>query len=541
MPKADSEWPPKHMAPAYRAYRIWDAWYGGNPDQLRDVYANTGNGTSIRPSERVRAGQYAGGVVGTIWRFLWGAPPPTSQRDGRLHIPMPADLAAVSANLLFSEPPKLTAPKPKTKTADGKPQLGDQKAQAFLDRLAEDGFHTKLLQAAEACSMLGDVYLRPVIDKDVFPDRAVMSIVHADGAIPVIRWGKLVEVTLWQTLLVDNHDHVRLLEHHDVVNGQGRITYAVFKGTTDKLGSRVKLTDFTESAYLADVVDENGIQETGLDRLDVVRVPNAGPQRLWRTAPGLKYLGRSDFDGNEQLFDRLDEIWTSWMRDIWAAKARIMAPEYMLKKNGPGQGATFDPEQEIFTAMTMLPNQSGNNAGGITMTDFKIRWQEHKSSADAMVEQILRHAGFSSQTLGDEGEVPVTATEIQSRERQSFTTRAVRIQTWTPAIAEYIWLHMALEQVVFKGPEPIRPDVEFGDSVTEAPETLARTLQLLDAAGAISTETKVRRANPDWGQDEVDAEVARIKKDHEEKMAVENPDPEPGSGLPGKDQPFGEE
>ncbi|WP_431945593.1 hypothetical protein [Micromonospora marina] len=38
-------------------------------------------------------------------RWLWDPPAATGQRDGRLHVPLPADLAATSADLLFSEPP----------------------------------------------------------------------------------------------------------------------------------------------------------------------------------------------------------------------------------------------------------------------------------------------------------------------------------------------------------------------------------------------------------------------------------------------------
>jgi hypothetical protein len=43
---------------------------------------------------------------------------------------------------------------------------------------------------AEAGSALGDVYSRPVIDREVHPDRALLAAVHVDGALPVIRWGK---------------------------------------------------------------------------------------------------------------------------------------------------------------------------------------------------------------------------------------------------------------------------------------------------------------------------------------------------------------
>ena len=59
----------------------------------------------------------------------------------------------------------------------------------------------------------------------------------------------------------------------------------------------------------------------------------------------------------------------------------------------------------------------------------------------------------------------------------------------------------------------MKPNVEFGDSVSESPESVARTLQLLAAAEAVSVDTKVRTVHPEWDDDQVKEEVARIRQD----------------------------
>jgi A118 family predicted phage portal protein len=498
----DGAWPPPVHQPAYDAYRDWDAWYAGDPDRLRAVYANRGVGraATVPPSQRTRPGQYSGGIIGAVSRFLWGAPAPQEGRDGRLHVPLPADLAATSANLLFSEPPQL--------------DHENAAVMARLEQLVDDGLHTTLLHAAEANSALGDVYLRPVIDRDIYSDRAFLAAVHADGAIPTIRWGKLIDVTFWSTLLVDGDVHLRLLEHHEVVDGAGRIVYALHEGNAQNLGRAVPLTEHAAAAYLATEVDETSSQATGLDRLDVARIQNSGPQRLWRTTPGLRYHGRSDFDGNEQWFDGLDDTWTSWMRDLRLARARIMAPEYMLTSLGKGNGATFDADREVFVAMNAAPGQAGAGQD-LKANQFEIRHVEHKATADAIVEVALRHAGLSSQTLGEQGDVAVTATEVQARERQSFTTRGNRISgAWRPGIADAVELLLAVERAQLNGQaEPVKVNVEFGDSVSESPEAVARTVQLLSAAEAISFDTRVRMVHPEWDDIQVEDEVARIRAD----------------------------
>jgi len=487
-------WPPPAHQPAYDAYRAWDAWYVGDPAELVKVYTS-------QPAARVRPSQYAGGVVGMLSRWLWGTPPRTDQRDSRLHVPVPADLAATSAGLLFAEPPTLTA---------------SPEAQGAVDELVERGLHTVLRHAAEIGSVLGDVYLRPVVDPEVSPTRAIVSAVPADAAIPVIRWGTLVEVTFWSVLEESAGTVVRLLEHHDVVRGAGRIVYALHEGTATELGRPIPLTEHEATAYLAELVDETGAQATGLDRLDVVRIPNAGPQRRWRQLPSLKYHGRSDYDGAEPLFDRIDEVWTSWMRDIRLARGRITVPDYMLQDLGPGKGAVWDADREVYSSVNAMPGQGD----GITVTQFAIRWQEHKATVDALMEAAMRHAGLSAQTLGEEGDVAMTATEAQARERQTFLSRGGRITTWAPALAQYIEMHLAVEQLRFGGPDPGRPAVEFGDSVTESPETVARTVQLLAAAEAVSIETRVRMVHPDWTDEQVIAEVARIRGDQPEQVEV---------------------
>jgi A118 family predicted phage portal protein len=394
----------------------------------------------------------------------------------------------------------------------------------------DDGFAPMVAGAAEVCSALGDVYLRPIVDRDVYPDRAFLAPVHADGAIPRLRWGKLTEVTFF-TEQYDGHGRevIRLLEHHEV----GRITYALFSGTPDSLGRRISLSDNPMGMDLAESIDSDGGQDTGLKRLDVVRVPNVGTQKLWRKQPHLKYFGHSDYDGAEQWFDALDETWTSWLRDLRLARARILVPEYMLTSNGPGRGATFDADREVFTALTAEPAESG---GAITLAQFSIRHAEHKATADEIFAMVMRHAGLSAQTLGEEGEVAMTATEAQARERLSFVTRDSGAQVWNPELVEAISILLEVEAIQFGGPPPEDIQIEFGDSVSDGPETIARTVQMLDAADAISQDTKIRMVHPDWGQSRIDQEIALMDGDKRKAAALIAPPPMEGSLTQGDNE-----
>jgi hypothetical protein len=156
------------------------------------------------------------------------------------------------------------------------------------------------------------------------------------------------------------------------------------------------------------------------------------------------------------------------------------------------------------------------------MNQFLIRVQEHKDTAQDLTEQILRSAGYSSQTFGEMGDAAVTATEVVARERQSFTTRNRKIIYWRPGLARILGVLLAIDKAVYRsGVDLIEPIIEFADSVSEDPQTIATTAQLLRAAEAASTETLVRMVHPDWDDARVTDEVGDIAA--EAGRSVEDP------------------
>ncbi|GAA2327480.1 phage capsid protein [Dactylosporangium salmoneum] len=516
LPANGTEWPPKAYKPAYDAYRVWDAWYSNDTDRLRSVYAGSG----IRPDvvARARPSQYAGGIIGKASRWLWGRPSPLNGPDTRLHIPLASDIARASADMLFSEPPTLA-----------EDDVPDDVRKRYEQLLEEDSWHQLLLDGAELDTALGDIYFRSVIDEDIAPGRAIPALVHADAAIPTIRYGHLIAVRFFRCLLEDGDTYLRLVEDHT----DGRIDYALYEGRRDNLGQKVPLTEHPDAAVLIPGLDEGSGQETGVKGLTVERIPNLGPNRRWRGKPQLEQLGRPDIDGVEPGLDALDEAWTSWMRDLRLGKARIIADRNMLESNGPGGGAYLDLDREVWAPVNVPPSQ--NNSAPITLNQFAIRFAEHGATCDALTAWVLRSAGYSTQTFGEADQVAATATEVEQRERRSFTTRNRKIINWKPGLARFLFKHLMLEQAHFGGPAPVRLKLEFGDSVTESPLDVAQTVSLLAGAKAASKEVLVRMVHPDWDNGQVKAEVQALKD--EEQVA----DPTLMGGAdfapPGNDRP----
>ncbi|MGW1489790.1 phage portal protein [Streptomyces sp. NPDC002402] len=466
-------WPPPQLARHYAEIKVDDAWYSGDHDKLAAVYRDN----PVRRDGR---------------RRLWGRD--RQQRPGtreqRLHVPLAGDIAGASADLLFGEPPELT--------------VTDTATQDRLDELAEsDGIANTLLEAAEVAAALGSVYLRVTWDRSL-ADRPLLTSVHPDAAVPEFRWGRLSAVTFWRELASTSAIVWRHLERHE----PGRILHGLYQGSADNLGVRVPLTEHVEVADLAVSLGPDGDAiETGIEQLTAAYCPNIRPNRKNRGS----VFGRSDYGAPlYDLFDSLDTTWSSWIRDLRLARARLLVPDGYLRDHGPGQGSSFDEDREIWQLLNIPPTEAGANQ--ITLSQFAIRVAEHEQTANAITRQAVQSAGYSVATfgLGDQG-AAVTATEVKARERRSMTTRGKKVRYWTPPVADMLLVMLLLDRALFTpGLAVERPRVEFAPVVSEDPQSMAQTLALLSQAEAVSTETKVRALHPDWDETAVRDESDRV-------------------------------
>lgn len=468
-------WPPPEHADALATMAVHRAWWTGSAAELTKAYARPIN----RPS------QYRGGIVGVVARTFWGKPTSSGEAQSKTHVPVAADVATLSADLLFSDPPKIT--------------VDDEATKARIEEYIEDGLWSAMREGAEAAAALSGTYIRVVWDKSI-SDKPWLACVDADCAIPEFRWDRLAAVTFWHVVERTTDRVVRLLERHE----PGKILYGVYDGTETDLGRRVPLTDYDVTASLAASLTGGDEIATGVDMLTAFYVPNMRPNKVTRLP-----LGRSDFAGIESLMDELDEVMTSWMRDIRLAKARLMVPESMLESLGAGNGAMFDSERELLLGVTGLDPM----ATSPTLFQPAIRFAEHQATAQARIEAIVRGAGYSMATFSPSAEsgTAVTASEIKQREKRSLTTRGRKIGYWLPALAGAIEALLAIDAAHFGASVKVqKPSVVFPDAVSEDPAEVARTLQLLDQAKAMSTEAKVELLHPDWDEEQVAEEVAAL-------------------------------
>lgn len=494
LPENGVPWPPPEMAGPLASMAVDDAWYSGDRDRIRKAY-------------RPKAAEVT--QTGRFLRF-WERPKRLDTPDHSLHVPLAGDIATTSADLLFSEPPTLTAE--------------DIATQERLEELAEaGGLANTLLEAAEVAAALRGAYLRVTWNADL-AQRALLTVHHADTAVPEWSSGILTAVTFWREVAADGVRVLRHLERHE----PGRILHGLYEGTPTSLGRTVPLTEDPATADLAGSLDPGGDGQTittGIPRLTAGYVRNMGPDRQDRRSP----LGRSDYQGVHHLFHALDETWSSWLRDIRLAKARLIVPQGYLNSAGPGLGATFDLDQEVVAAI----NASPTSGESITENQFAIRVDEHQRTAEAIVRQAVKLAGYSAQSFGMDGDAAVTATEVVARERKSMITRDKKARYWGPVLADMLEVQLMMDaRLGFSRVTPARPKVTFGDSVSEDPQSVAQTLALLTQAQAISTEAKVRMRSPDLDDTAVREETDRILRETGQMVNDPTETGAEGEGVP---------
>lgn len=527
LPLPDTAWPPARLATVHPKMQEWSAWLSGDPERLAAQYrGDSPTLTQLTPSRR----QFLGRLRK---RMFWGAQQtdPSQAAPHRVHIPIAADIATASSALMFGTPPSVTT--------------ADKGATEAITRLVEEMSLWETMAAAfTVAAGLGGTYLRATWDPSV-PGGAFPTWVDADKASPVWSpYGQLIEVTFVRVLEQLSAGSItvwRHLERHyladgtlsDAPRGTGLIEHTLWAGTDRNIGRMRTLDEhygMEGFARYPGALPYALTVSSGSLGLTVEYAKNKGEQLGWRDDPIGCNLGRSDFDQLEGSFDSLDRVWSSLIREIDLAKARVFIPSTMLRSLGAGAGGSFDVDRELYVTLDIPTQLDATLENSMKMSDFPIRVDEHISAANEIQQGILRDAGYSARTFGeDENGQAMTATEVVDRNSRSGVTRASKIAQAGPAIRRCLMKCLAINQSILPGAGAPPDDLAlvWPNADHDPLEVRARSIQMLDAAGAASLWMKLTIAYPGLDRDDLLAEYRRIRAEgmaNPDQVAVLGPD-----------------
>lgn len=423
------------------------------------------------------------------------------QSKCKMHVPVAADIAAVSANLLFSEEPTFTC-------YDEETEDNESKQQGRLDELVEkNNIRGKLNEAAESCAALGDVYLKLNYRKDEI-DYPVLTVIPADAAWPEYLLGVLKGIHFFSVLKRDFHTGAitRIYELYE----PGKITMAIYEGDDETLGQDLGDQALRQYGFEREI-------KPPVDDMLAVHIPNMLPNRMFRDMA----MGRSDYDELRDLMDSLDETYSSWMRDIRLGKARTIVPaEYLKRKpqemlDGLAQSASWEFDPDVETYVTIDMSDANGNTPGITLQQFAIRSGEYSATCTELLRNIVTVAGYAPQTFGlDIIGMAQSGTALHIREKKSYDTRGKKQTYWKSPLESIMTAMIHLDNALWpdKGSDADdRVKVKFADAAANDISTMSNALQLLEAANSASIETRIQMLHPDWTMKQVAEEAKRLK------------------------------
>ena len=453
--------------------REWASWYSGDPTRILNYY----NTLAFQNSN---AGRFWGNLDGQAYPNV-------------VHMPLAQDICATSSALLFSESPDI--------------RLQETKAQDRINAFHYNTqFESTLLEASDICAGLGGVFLKIDVNREISPF-PIITTRQPLSAHPTFHGNRLYSVDFRRVIHEDDKKQVLLIETRTKSANGFTVNYTVeeTKGNTIQ---QVVLED-AKTEYKIDVED---YEVKNVDGIGVVYVPNMLPNRLFPNSRE----GVPDYQGSMGLLDSLDEVWSSWIRDIELGMARLMVDSDALKSFQPNGASDnikrFDPHQSAFLKMDLDAWKINGDAKPIEMIQFEIRYDAHAKSAKDLTESIISRSGYAPQSFGlnTEGRAE-SGTSLKIRERKSLVTRQKKARYWSFYLSDLLYQLQQIDNSHFQqNYTPERPSITLSDSISDDPKEISETVRNLQQAEAASTKVLVRMVHQDWTDDQIEEEVKTI-------------------------------
>lgn len=407
--------------------------------------------------------------------------------------PVPRMISRAKANLLFGEPPEFTA--------------AEEADQDRLDYLTEENDLAALAhQAAVLSSSEGEIWGR-VCYRPELVDVPIIEFVSRRRVLPFFSGRFLVGASFITEYVEGEFEVYRLFETYS----RGAVTAELFRGTRTSLGQPVELTAYPQTAATPPLV------YTGIAEPLIAFVPNsidADPSR-----------GYSDYAGLEDRFLGINRATTIGDTNTeLAGKKRALVD---AKYTGRGNRMNDD---DIY--VRDAAEGSIDETKPLQILEYDYDAQQIVSWLDHLIDSTLTFGGAAPQLVGRALDgAAISGTALRFKMIHSLLEASGAGRYYDRGLARL------LRQAAILDSRPVsqlgfgrgwtnlddKPAVERQDGLPTDDAEAAQELSLLVGAEAISVEERVAFLHPDWTKEQIDEEVARLKKENK---------PEPPPNLP---------
>lgn len=389
--------------------------------------------------------------------------------------PVPRMLSRTSANLLFGQEVELG-------------DDADADAVGVETIYEENDLSSELIRAGLVSSSEGEVWGRVLVRPDLL-DYPIIDFCSRDRVIPEFSGRFLVAATFVTEWYEGSQTVFRLLERHSA----GRVEHTLYRGTSISIGTTQLLDSYGPTTGMQDVV------ETGIPYPLVEFIPN--------TIDSDPTRGFSDYRGLEARFLALNRETT-----VGHSNVMLTGKKRALIEGRFAGRLSQDDTMLIRSADDAMAGTPGNRP--LEVLEFGFEATQLVTWIDHMIDTSIVMAGLAPQLVGrsvDGGAISGTA--LRLKVAHALIEASGKGRHFDGAMRSLLRMAKMLDKSAFGRryrDVTSLPQFERGDMLPHDDMEAAQRLVLLTNANAISLVEKVRAANPDWDQAQIDAEVALI-------------------------------
>jgi hypothetical protein len=419
-------------------------------------------------------------------------------RETYITQPVPMALSQASSNLLFGEDPII-------RSAENSDQ------QRLNQIISENRLISQCKAAAITTSSEGGVYIKVSIDPETPRGRSVpiVQFIRENRVLPQFKgFSELVSATIVSAWEEDDKIY-RLMENHY----PGYITYELYHGSQNEIGNKLPLSAHPKTVGIEEEV------ETGVDELLVSYIPNS----LSTDSP----FGNSDYgNGVDDLFLAFNDATSIAHRATQAGVPLTVVPRELLDENN-----NLNHEQTIISVNKLADTLGEGDISKMVETiQHQAQQDKFMEYAKEVLDLLLIFSGISPQSVGrniDGGAVSGTALKLKMA--STLSTAAGKAAFFEDSLSHMLRLAAILDQetigndlYVKEGQNWVNAEgqvsVQLSDGLPNDENETAQIINNLRAAGVISLQESVKRANPHMTEDQLNAEIEAIKTDQADSL-----------------------
>jgi len=401
-------------------------------------------------------------------------------------------LSKVAADFLFGEPVIVDAPD----------EAKDDQKESVKRIVTNNRLHTLNWETALVTSYKGDALYKVrlgnlkevgVRDSDGKEMGALIEFVQPDLYFPVLdpdNANVIKEHVLAWKRKVNGDDYLR----KEIHTPDGFIKNELWRVKGDQLDGQVQLAVAYPKNTPAD-------QEfSGFDGFTIFHIPN------FKASPA-HHFGQSDYADIDGLLEEINDRMSSNSRILTKhSNPRLAVPPGVLDENGQVRRESF----ELF--------EVASEASGMLKPEY-ITWDGKLDEAFKQIDKIMEFMFMVTETSPgvfglDKGGLAESGRALKFKMLRTLSKVKRKRTYFEEALKQALYVAQFLEWTAEnpkdKGPEPVDVQLTWQDGLPTDYREEAEIREIELRSSAISTETAVKERNPDWTQDEIEAEIERI-------------------------------